>query len=56
MGKMIELIATDGFRLSAYRAEPEGDPRGGVVVAQEIFGVNSTSRASATDLPRMDTS
>lgn len=41
MGKMIELIASDGFRLSAYRAEPEGDPRGGVVVAQEIFGVNS---------------
>jgi carboxymethylenebutenolidase len=41
MGKMIELIAADGFRLSAYRAEAEGDPRGGVVVAQEIFGVNS---------------
>ena len=41
MGKMIELIAADGFGLSAYRAEPEGDPRGGVVVAQEIFGVNS---------------
>jgi carboxymethylenebutenolidase len=41
MGKMIELIAADGFRLSAYRAEPEGAPRGGVVVAQEIFGVNS---------------
>jgi carboxymethylenebutenolidase len=41
MGKMIELIAADGFRLSAYRAEPEGGPRGGVVVAQEIFGVNS---------------
>ena len=41
MGKMIELVAADGFRLSAYRAEPTGDPRGGVVVAQEIFGVNS---------------
>ena len=41
MGKMMELTAADGFRLSAYRAEPEGDPRGGVVVAQEIFGVNS---------------
>src|ERR1700687_1399984 len=44
MGKMIELIAADGFRLSAYRAEAEGDPRGGVVVAQEIFGVNSHIR------------
>jgi carboxymethylenebutenolidase len=41
MGKTIELIAADGFQLSAYRAEPEGDPRGDVVVAQEIFGVNS---------------
>ena len=41
MGKMIELTAADGFRLSAYRAEPTGEPRGGVVVAQEIFGVNS---------------
>ncbi len=41
MGKMIELTAADGFRFSAYRAEPAGEPRGGVVVAQEIFGVNS---------------
>jgi carboxymethylenebutenolidase len=41
MGSMIELVAADGFRLSAYRAEPAGAPRGGVVVAQEIFGVNS---------------
>lgn len=41
MGKMIELVATDGFRLSAYRADPAGESRGGVVVAQEIFGVNS---------------
>ena len=41
MGKMIELVAADGFRLSAYRAEPTGEPRGSVVVAQEIFGVNS---------------
>ena len=41
MGKMIELSAADGFRLSSYRADPAGDPRGGVVVAQEIFGVNS---------------
>src|SRR5450755_4261352 len=41
MGKMIDLVATDGFRLSAYRADPAGESRGGVVVAQEIFGVNS---------------
>jgi len=41
MGSMIELVAADGFRLAAYRAAPAGTPRGGLVVAQEIFGVNS---------------
>lgn len=44
MGKMIELVAADGFRLAVYRAEPAGKPRGGLVVAQEIFGVNSHIR------------
>ena len=44
MGDNIELIASDGFRLSAYRAMPEGKPRGGLVVVQEIFGVNSHMR------------
>src|SRR5215212_10738500 len=41
MGKMIELTASDGHKLAAYRAEPTGKPRGGIVVIQEIFGVNS---------------
>src|SRR5258706_15764054 len=45
MGQMIELGAADGFRLSAYRAEPPGAPRGGLVVVQEIFGVNSHIRS-----------
>jgi carboxymethylenebutenolidase len=40
MGHMIELTASDGFKLGAYRADPEGKPRGAVVVIQEIFGVN----------------
>ena len=44
MGTMIELTATDGFRLAAYRADPTAAPRGGLVVAQEIFGVNSHIR------------
>ena len=35
----------DGFRLSAYRADPAGKPRGALVVAQEIFGVNSHIRS-----------
>lgn len=41
MGKMIELTAADGQKLAAYRADPAGKPRGGIVVIQEIFGVNS---------------
>jgi carboxymethylenebutenolidase len=41
MGTWVELTAEDGHRLSAYRADPAGTPRGGLVVAQEIFGVNS---------------
>ena len=45
MGDRIELTAADGFALSAYRANPVGTPRGGLVVAQEIFGVNSHIRA-----------
>jgi len=47
MGKMIELTASDGHKLAAYRAEPSGKPRGGIVVIQEIFGVNSHIKAVA---------
>ncbi len=45
MGKWVDLVAADGFRLPAYRADPAGKPRGGLVVAQEIFGVNSHIRS-----------
>src|SRR5918992_1573773 len=47
MGKMIELTASDAHKLSAYRAEPSGKPRGGIVVIQEIFGVNSHIKSVA---------
>ncbi|MDP9463122.1 MAG: dienelactone hydrolase family protein [Actinomycetota bacterium] len=47
MGTTISLTSSDGFELSAYRAEPEGSGRGGVVVVQEIFGVNSHIRSVA---------
>jgi carboxymethylenebutenolidase len=47
MGKMIQLTASDGHKLDAYRAEPTGKPRGGVVVIQEIFGVNSHIKSVA---------
>ena len=41
MGEMLTLTAEDGHRLTAYRAPPAGAPRAGLVVIQEIFGVNS---------------
>ncbi|MDX3906595.1 MAG: dienelactone hydrolase family protein [Pigmentiphaga sp.] len=40
MGTKIELTASDGVTISAYRADPAGKPRGGIIVCQEIFGVN----------------
>jgi carboxymethylenebutenolidase len=47
MGKMIQLTAADGHKLSAYLAEPAGRPKGGLITAMEIFGVNSHIRAMA---------
>jgi carboxymethylenebutenolidase len=47
MGKTIEITAADGHKLLAYRAEPVGRPKGGLIVAMEIFGVNSHIRSVA---------
>lgn len=44
MGQFIELTAADGFRFPAYVARPAGQAKGGLVVLQEIFGVNSHIR------------
>ncbi len=44
MGKHFSLTAADQFKLGAYRADPQGTPKGGIVVVQEIFGVNSHIR------------
>src|SRR5579871_5281818 len=40
LGTHISLTASDGFKLGAWRADPPGSPKGGLVVIQEIFGVN----------------
>ncbi len=45
VGEWLELPCGDGASLSAWRAEPQGTPRGGMVVLQEIFGVNHHIRA-----------
>jgi carboxymethylenebutenolidase len=44
MGQTKQLRAIDGFALGAYEAMPSSKPRGGIVVIQEIFGVNSHIR------------
>ncbi len=40
MGEMVSLTAEDGHKFAAYRAAPKGAPKGGLVIIQEIFGVN----------------
>jgi carboxymethylenebutenolidase len=40
MGQTVGLKASDGFLLGGYRADPAGKLKGGLVVIQEIFGVN----------------
>ncbi|MFW6093907.1 MAG: dienelactone hydrolase family protein [Pseudomonadota bacterium] len=47
MGETTQLRAADGFALGAYRAQPDGEPKGAVVVIQEIFGVNAHIREVA---------
>ncbi len=44
MGTLVELTASDGHTLSAYEAKPANAPKGGIVVIQEIFGVNEHIR------------
>ena len=44
MGERGELTASDGHRLGAYVARPDGEARAGLVVCQEIFGVNDHIR------------
>ena len=48
MGEWIKLTASDGHQFDGYFSMPSGTPRGGLVVIQEIFGVNRHMR-SVTD-------
>jgi len=45
LGKQFNLTASDAHSLGAYRADPAGKPKGGMIVVQEIFGVNHHIRA-----------
>ena len=44
MSENVSLRAADGHELNAYVARPEGEPIAGLVVIQEIFGVNAHIR------------
>ncbi len=47
MGDWVKVKASDGHELSAYVARPNGQEVGGLVIVQEIFGVNKSIRAVA---------
>jgi carboxymethylenebutenolidase len=42
---MIRLRSRDGHELDAYLARPQGRARGGIVIAQEMYGVNDYLRS-----------
>ena len=44
MGTLIQITARDGHTLDAYLARPASNPRGGIVIAQEMYGVTSYLR------------
>lgn len=48
MGEHVTLTAEDGHQLDVYIAKPAGEPTAGLVVIQEVFGVNAHIR-SVTD-------
>src|SRR6202000_3429393 len=47
MGEMVHLRAKDGHVLDAYVVQPGVPAKGGLVIVQEIFGVNAHIRAVA---------
>jgi carboxymethylenebutenolidase len=52
MSQDVSLRAGDGHELSAYVARPVGEPVAGLVVVQEIFGVNAHIRSVADSYAR----
>ena len=52
MGEQIRLRTVDGHELGAYVARPGGNPVAGLVVIQEIFGVNAHIRSVADGFAR----
>jgi carboxymethylenebutenolidase len=49
MGQALTLTASDGRSIGAWRADPSGPSRGGLIICQEIFGVNSHIKSVCED-------
>ena len=49
MNDLIKITARDNHQFSAYISQPSGKPKAGIVIIQEIFGVN-THIKELTDL------
>jgi carboxymethylenebutenolidase len=47
MASYAKLTAADGHVFAAYESRPDHTPRGGLIVIQEVFGVNRHIRAVA---------
>ena len=45
MGRTIQINTSRMQCIGAYMAKPEGTPKGGIVVVQEIFGLNAWVRS-----------
>jgi carboxymethylenebutenolidase len=52
MSERVRLTAADGHELEAYVARPQEEPIAGLVVVQEIFGVNQHIRSVADSYAR----
>jgi len=49
MGSFEKMAMADGAEINVYRAQPQGERRGGVVLVQEIFGVTEHIRDMADE-------
>lgn len=52
MGYDLTLTTSDGHSLAAYAAEPEGAAKAGMVIIQEIFGVNDDIRETVDNFAK----
>ena len=52
MGSFIDITAADGGRFKAYMAVPASGSGPGIVLCQEIFGINAYVREVADSMPR----